>query len=139
MLGLKWAGSLRDDYLPDILTKNHSDYPPGLRRIKRKKTSWLGLPPKKWFGSATVFRVWYFYAGELLHRTDPTIVGDGQNYLMYEHPLPIPADGQWWFGWPFYFAITTKGGTHFRIGFRWDDIDCYYSISIAFKKIKRSK
>jgi len=51
-------------------------------------------------------------------------------------PKPIPLPGQWQFtivqekkGWPLYlpyFAFTTKGGIHFRIGARWDDIDNYY-------------
>lgn len=52
-------------------------------------------------------------------------------------PKPIPGPGEWQMsavqlknGWPLflpYFAFTTKGGTHLRIGCRWDDVDHYYT------------
>jgi len=59
------------------------------------------------------------------------------------HPKPITAPGTWqiskfpdgpWYAW--YFAFTTKGGTHFRIGARWDDVDSYTEFpSIAIKRV----
>lgn len=58
------------------------------------------------------------------------------------HPKPITQPGSWqfsyfplgpWFAW--YFAFTTKGGIHFRIGARWDDVDDYVEFpSIAIKR-----
>jgi len=42
-------------------------------------------------------------------------------------------------GWPLflpYLAFTTKSGTHFRIGCRWDDVDHYYTFpSFALAKL----
>jgi hypothetical protein len=62
-------------------------------------------------------------------------------------PAPIPQKGGWQIaviqektGWPIflpYFAITTGGGWHFRIGCRWDDVDHYYvfpSIAVTHNK-----
>lgn len=60
-------------------------------------------------------------------------------------PKPIPRKGEWQLslvqwrqGWPVilpYFALTTIGGWHFRIGPRWDDIDHYYTFpSFAIKQ-----
>jgi hypothetical protein len=59
-------------------------------------------------------------------------------------PKPVPQPGEWQVSvvqlkrdWPLflpYVAWTTKDGTHFRFGARWDDIDHYYtfpSIAIA--------
>lgn len=39
---------------------------------------------------------------------------------------PIPDPGDWIINyWPPYFAFQTKGGWHFRIGARWDNVDKY--------------
>ena len=55
------------------------------------------------------------------------------------HPgiTPLPQRGEWQLslvqerkGWPIYvpyFAFTTKGGWHFRVGCRWDTVDHYYT------------
>lgn len=47
-------------------------------------------------------------------------------------PTPITSPGTWQLSrFPlgpdeaWYFAFTTKGGTHFRIGARWDNVDNY--------------
>ena len=38
--------------------------------------------------------------------------------------------------WPPYFAVTTKGRWHFRIGARWDDVDHYFQFpTFTIKKI----
>lgn len=64
-----------------------------------------------------------------------------------EHgPKPIPGPGQWQLstiqvkkGWPFYLfyvAYTTKNGSHFRLGTRWDDVDKFYVIwSAAWHRV----
>ncbi|MBI4459997.1 MAG: hypothetical protein HY648_08060 [Acidobacteria bacterium] len=60
-------------------------------------------------------------------------------------PKPIPLPGRWQVsvvqikkGWPLflpYIAWTSKGGTHFRLGARWDDVDHYYTFpSIALAR-----
>lgn len=48
---------------------------------------------------------------------------------------PIPDAGEWWIGWPLYFGIKTKRGWYIRFGFRYDDIDRYFTIpSFTIKK-----
>jgi len=46
---------------------------------------------------------------------------------------PIPQQGHWELTWPLYFAVTSSDGWHFRIGFRWDDVDGYYDLSVSIK------
>ncbi len=58
------------------------------------------------------------------------------------HPLPIGEPGSWQLSrfpkgprWAWYFAFTTKGRVHFRIGARWDNEDNYVEFpSIAVKR-----
>lgn len=108
--GLRWAPLVQRTHRPAILNQTHKDWPRILRWIPRSWTAWLGMPPKKWFGNAPLDR--------------PV----GLPHLIY--PKPIPDAGHWWFGWPLYFSIQTKKGWHFRIGFRYDDVDGYYNFTV---------
>ncbi len=66
-------------------------------------------------------------------------------------PKPIPESGEWQFsvvqvrrGIPVfflpYFAWTTRAGTHFSVGCRWDDSDHYYIFPrIAIKALQKLK
>jgi hypothetical protein len=66
-------------------------------------------------------------------------------------PKPIPKPGEWQFSvvqvraeipiWFLpYFAYTTRQGSHFSIGCRWDDTDHYYIFPrIAVKNILKPK
>jgi hypothetical protein len=51
-----------------------------------------------------------------------------------EKPIPSPgsSSARTW-PWP-YFAVQTKGGWLFRIGFRWDDVDRYYDLGVTVKR-----
>jgi hypothetical protein len=31
-----------------------------------------------------------------------------------------------------YYAFTTEGCLHFRVGFRWDDVDGYYNLVLPW-------
>lgn len=99
-------------------TGTHIDWPWPFRLISRRLTSFDGPPPIKLAGNADLRAV--TYKGELCF-----------------YAKPIPDRGQWWFGWPFYFALQTKGGWYFRIGARWDDVDQYYAVpSFTIKRYK---
>jgi hypothetical protein len=51
---------------------------------------------------------------------------------------PIPDRGTWWLGLPLYVAFQSKNGIHARLGFRWDDVDHYYNVTIQpFKHFKQ--
>ncbi len=112
--------------LPDQLKgKLHEDFFfPSIRWIPRAATAFcFAEPPIKLLGNQNYWE-------------------DAKNGEL--GPKPIPPPGQWQLtvvqvkkGWPLYipyFALTTKKGTHFRIGCRWDDADNYYVLpSIGFK------
>jgi len=104
----------------------HTDFLFGFRWIKWKQTVVCGVaPPVQDFGSQD-----YFTIG-----TDNT-----------KSPKPIPPGGRWQLShatvktrlWTVrlpYFAVTSPGHYHFRLGWRWDDNDNFYTFSIAMKKI----
>ena len=77
-----------------------------------------GEPPQETLGSTSL--------------TD--IEANGKHFL---YPQPIPPPGQWHFTiWPTYFGMSTRSGWHFRIGFRYDDVDGYYNWpSLTVKKL----
>lgn len=118
---MKWAVFVREDKRPPILNEDHADFIKPLRWIPRAWTSWLGDPPRKVWGTAPLDR-----------RKAVPMSGNDQDW----YPKPIPDRGYWWFGWPLYFAIQTKGRWHFRIGFRYDDVDRYYVISTTLKRYR---
>jgi hypothetical protein len=51
--------------------------------------------------------------------------------------LDIPPRGTWVLAWPPYFAVTLPNGAHFRLGFRHDYQDHYYTfVPLTLKKLK---
>lgn len=112
------------DCLPeDLKSARHWDYPPGLKWIPRSWTTFcLGKkPPKMLAGNQLSYRICHAY--------DPPSSG----------PSPIGEENSWQLSWPPYFAFSTgrsKDGkfTHYRIGFRWDDVWGAYSLSVARRK-----
>lgn len=103
---MKWAVLVPADKLPPILRMNHWDWPWPFQWVPRRWFAFVGGFPRKLFGNAP-------------------------------EPLkPIPNSGEWYFAWPPYFTFKTKSGWHFRIGFRPDDIDRYYQLSITLKRYR---
>lgn len=49
-------------------------------------------------------------------------------------PAPIGEPGSWVVAWPPFVGFTLPGGRHFHAGFRWDDVDGYYSLSAMTRK-----
>jgi hypothetical protein len=103
---------------PSLRGKAHDDYYfSWLRWIPRSATSWcIDRPPHLILGN---------------QREQSTAPNGARG------PKPIPSRGEWQVsavqlrpGWPVflpYIAFTTPGGTHVRIGCRWDDVDHYYT------------
>lgn len=133
---LKWAARVPRSERPAILNEKHNDWIRPLRGIPRSWTSWLMVrnpcltytdpptgAPRKLFGNA-IDIICPHYEREYPGGCDQL------------YPKPIPDPGQWWFGWPFYFAIQTKTRWHARIGFRWDNVDGYYALSATIKRYK---
>ena len=116
-LGLKWAVLVPKASRPDILNTRHRDWFI-LRNVKRYWFAFLGYPPVKVSGTA--------------YKELAIVLSNGFTRCI---PRPIPRNGQWWIGKPFYFAFTTKNGWHFRIGLRWDNIDGYYQLTFTVKKV----
>jgi hypothetical protein len=120
---LKWAVFVEADRRPAILNQKHTDWPFLLRRVPRSVSAWLGPVPKKLVGNAPLDRC-VMGCLEISDACD----ADGATY-----PKPIPDPGFWWLGYPFFFTVQTKSRIHFHIGFRWDDVDEYYSLSATLK------
>lgn len=60
----------------------------------------------------------------------PPVIIDGNT----QDPKPIPDRGKWYVARGF-FTMTTEDGIHIRFGFRYDDVDGYYSFpSFTVKK-----
>lgn len=119
-----------DSALPEHLRgKRHNDFPWPLKWVPRGWTAFKWGKPRLVSG----------YVNPWHHAEQDDLVqafGDGP------HPKPITSPGTWqlsrfpggpWWAW--YFAFTTRGGTHFRIGARWDDVDGYVEWpSVAVKR-----
>jgi hypothetical protein len=120
---MKWAAFVPADIRPEILNKKHADFPKLLRWIPRSWTAWLGDPPRKLAGNAPNI-ICPHYRVEYPGGCDEL------------YPKPIPDPGHWWFGLPLYFAIETQTGWHFRIGFRYDDVDSYYALTFTIKRYR---
>ncbi len=114
------AGCLSDERR----NETHHDYIFGLRWVKWRDTVVCGIdPPTQDEGNQ-----------------DDNILVNGRRA-----PLPIPPDGEWQKShadaqtsyWPVrldYLAATFPGSYHFRIGWRWDNIDNIFVFSISVKK-----
>lgn len=105
---------------PKLKNAKHWDYPKGLKWIPRSWTSYC-------FG----------------RKAPRLIAGNQKSQRVSEDfkkgfqrgPAPIGEAGSFQISWPPYLAFTTKGGRHFHIGARWDDVDGYYSFpSIMVKR-----
>lgn len=104
-------------------SKPHNDYPWGLRWVPRGWTAFKWGKPRICLGRL--------------------IKDDIEEAMKVGGPKPITSPGTWqlsrfpdgpWYAW--YFAFTTKGGWHFRVGARWDDVDDYVEMpSIAIKRV----
>ena len=97
----------------------HSDWIWPLRFVPRSWTAIHGAPPHKSLGTTPLEDVEF-------------------NGAMFRYPPPIPPPGCWHLTtWPPYIGISTRSGWHLRIGFRYDDIDGYYSWpSFTLKKFR---
>jgi hypothetical protein len=105
-----------------VRSKRHADYPWGLRWIPRGWTAFKWGAPRQVLGNQKHGTL-ASYPG-----WDPKPIGEPGTWQLSRFP-----DGPW-YAW--YFAFTTKGGTHFRIGARWDDVDSYTEFpSIAIKRV----
>jgi len=111
-----------DDALPENLRgKNHTDYPKGLQWIPRGWTAFKWGEPKLIDGELNNFKV----LGKA--RVAPKPIDSPGGWQLSFYP-----DGPWY---ALYFAFTTKGGMHFRVGARWDDVDDYVEFpSVAIKR-----
>ena len=103
-----------------LRTRRHDDWPWPLSYIPRAWTSYchgrFQTPPLRLWGDT------------------PLTVFPGTAWL---YPKPIPPPGHWHFADPVYFAATSRGGWHFRLGARFGDVDNYYTIpSLALKRIQ---
>jgi hypothetical protein len=89
-----------------VLKTNHSDWLKAFQWVPRRLTTWVGPAP-----------------------TVKDIIAGNVTELK-----PIPLDGEWYV-MRGYFASTSKGGLHFRIGWRWDNVDSYWTLSFSLKKV----
>jgi hypothetical protein len=94
---LKWCALISDEALLNmglgVLLHRHSDFIKPLQWMPRWVLAFIGPQPRYLYGSSE--------RTPMLH-------------------LDIPPNGTWVFCWPLYFALKTKGGLHWRIGFRPD-------------------
>ena len=109
------------DHLPlHLREREHWDYPWPFRWIPRGWTSFgWGQPVMVW-GNQVEFE-----------KGSPKPIGEARSFQVSRYPaLPLP------FKWiPLYVAVTTPGGTHLRLGARWDDVDDYVQFpSVAIKR-----
>lgn len=89
-----------------VLRKTHSDWLKPFQWVPRRLTTWVGPMP-----------------------TEKDIVAGNTSSVK-----PIPANGEW-FVLRGYMASTTIDGVHNRLGWRPDDVDFYWTLSVAFKVI----
>jgi len=66
--------------------------------------------------------------GNDIRHTCPYVV-EGYKVCPNAFPKPIPDQGHWWYGRPYYVAVKTRWNTYHRAGFRWDE-DGYYNLTI---------
>lgn len=89
-----------------VLSQPHKDWPKPFQWVPRTLTVWIGPAPTM----------------------DDVIDGS----ISTGELKPIPADGDWYV-MRGYMASTTIDGVHDRFGFRFDDVDEYWTLSAALK------
>ena len=98
-----WGRHCLPEHLRDL---KHNDWPPPLNRIPRWMSAYCGVEPAWGEGSA--------------HKPIPP-PGQETFYLVDQDGLQRP-----------YYAFTTEGCLHFRVGFRWDDVDEYFNLVLPW-------
>lgn len=103
----------------------HWDYPKPFKWIPRGWTSFDWGPPSIIVGDQEDLR------SDHWGRVGPAPIGERGSWQISRFP-----GAPWYVRWlPLYLAFTTKGGRHFRIGARWDDVDNYTTFpTIASRK-----
>lgn len=91
-----------------VLSKKHEDWPKAFQWVPRTLTTWVGPAPT----------------------LDDIIDGNVSD------TKPIPAAGEW-FVMRGGMAMTTEFGIHTRLGWRWDDVDKYWTLSFALKDVSK--
>lgn len=88
-----------------ILKFNHDDWPGPFKWVPRRWTTWVGPKPT------------------MLDMIDGNVA----------ELKPIPARGEWYLlrG---YMASTTEEGIHNRLGWRYDDVNDYWTLSLTVKQ-----
>src|SRR5579871_5528520 len=128
--------------LPAILLEKHTDWPKLLHWVPRRLTAFLPassvIQEVEEFAAATavmtiapLFHWWLLFALAVIMLLDCRVklLGNGNGQ-------PIPDPGQWVLMLPLYFALHSRSGWYFRIGFRWDDVDKYFEFpAFTLKRI----
>lgn len=111
------------DCLPEKLkAAKHWDYPPGLRWIPRRWTSFCWGAPELVMGNQDERRVC-----QKTGDAGPAPIGERGSWQISRFPdAPRP-----WRWIPLYLAFTLKNGRHVRLGARWDDVDGYVTFPTA--------
>lgn len=115
-----------DQYLPRHLQgRRHWDYPWPFHALPRAWTTYDWGEPEMLIGNQ-----------ERKENGRPKPIGESGSFQLSRYPqLPLPLS---WL--PLYMAFTTRGGTHFRMGARWDDVDAYTQFpSIAIKRMNKTR
>lgn len=107
---------------PHLRGKKHWDWPWPFNKVSRGVTAHDWGMPKQVAGNQQA---------DIVAGAEPA-----------SHPTPIGEPGSWqlsryplgpWYAW--YFAATLKGGRHFRLGARWDNVDNYVQFpAVASRK-----
>lgn len=101
--GNSWGRHCLPEHLRDL---KHDDWPPPLNRIPRWMSAYCGIEPAWGEGSA---------------RKPIPPPGQETFHLVDQNGLRRP-----------YYAFTTRGCLHFRVGFRWDDVDNYFNLVLPW-------
>jgi len=65
--------------------------------------------------------------------TAPTLADVVDGEVTEMKPIPNPGE---WYTVPGYMASTTIEGIHDRLGWRWDNIDGFYELSVSLKGVR---
>lgn len=97
-----------------ILKTTHTDWIDPFKWVPRRTVCWIGGTP---------YTKRHVLEGAVSHAS---ILDNGEL-------RPIPAIGDWYVV-DGYMAATTADGWHDRLGWRWDDVDRYWDLSLALKR-----